>query len=137
MLRAMRSCSRESCASRLRSRPPARANPIDVVEAAYEIERDDRDWLANMAKLVRPLLDGGKGVMAYAFDTAGPHASWSDSLVVDGLSRSDAEMMMRVSLTDQQRAPMHVDPEAYGTMRETAKRVGLDAVLADPAITRE
>ena len=62
------------------------ADPIDVIEAAYELDRDDRDWLANIATAVRPLLDDGLGGWAYYFDEAEPAARWLDNAVTIGAS---------------------------------------------------
>ena len=39
-------------------------NPIDVVEAAYDLELSDEAWLRKLATLMRPLLDGGRGLLA-------------------------------------------------------------------------
>lgn len=47
-------------------------NPIDVIEAAYDLEPSDEDWLRSLATIVRPLLDGGRGMFAYFFDATEP-----------------------------------------------------------------
>jgi DNA-binding CsgD family transcriptional regulator len=48
---------------------------IGVVEAAYDLTGDDRDWLRGIATAATPLLDRGTGVTAFAFDFSGRFAS--------------------------------------------------------------
>src|SRR6185312_8678224 len=43
---------------------------IGIIEAAYELEHDDERWLQNMADVIRPALDRGKGVVGYFFDAS-------------------------------------------------------------------
>lgn len=112
------------------------ANPIDVVEAAYEVDRDEKDWLYNVSKQVRPLVDGGNGIWAYTFDLAIP-TSWFDNVVRHGMSRFELETIVAAMPAIEQRGiknPMHLDPEAFGTMWETARRVGVDGALAEPRL---
>lgn len=57
------------------------ANPIDVIEAAYDLECDSREWLRRLATTVRPILDAGHGVIAYFYDVTRPPPSWLESAV--------------------------------------------------------
>jgi DNA-binding NarL/FixJ family response regulator len=41
---------------------------VSVVEAAYRLDLEDRDWLDGLAQAARPLLDRGLGVIAYDYD---------------------------------------------------------------------
>ncbi len=53
-------------------RAPPEVNPIDVIEAAYDLDADDREWLRNLATTVRPFIDGGRGMLAYTYDLSRP-----------------------------------------------------------------
>ena len=68
--------------------PRKQVNPIDVIEAAYDLDVDDRAWLVRLTHLVRPLLDDGLGVMAYPFDIHVPIETWSAGTVIDGVEES-------------------------------------------------
>lgn len=61
---------------------PRQVNPIDVVEAAYDLEVTDREWLTNLATTIRPLLDGGRGLAAYQFDAHTPPSEWFGGAVL-------------------------------------------------------
>jgi DNA-binding CsgD family transcriptional regulator len=45
---------------------------IHILETAYDLEGDDAQWLAAVAKAARPGLDRGRGVVAYFFDASEP-----------------------------------------------------------------
>ncbi|NVB85609.1 MAG: helix-turn-helix transcriptional regulator [Kofleriaceae bacterium] len=101
------------------------ANPIDVVEAAYELDRADRDWLKNLVTHLRPLVDCGLGVMAYEVDMqrSAPTAS---SLEVQGMSVADAAQLIAIGAAGRDSggvAPTHLEPESLGTMLQTTKRI--------------
>jgi DNA-binding CsgD family transcriptional regulator len=48
---------------------------IGVVEAAYDLNGDDREWLRGVLDASTPLLDRGTGVTAFSFDFSGRFAS--------------------------------------------------------------
>jgi DNA-binding CsgD family transcriptional regulator len=100
-------------------------NPIDVVEAAYELDRDDRDWLKNLVTHLRPLVDCGLGVMAYEVD---PQRSVPtvDGLEVQGMSVAEAVQLVAIGAAGSEAghaAPKHLEPESLGTMIQTTKRL--------------
>lgn len=43
------------------------ADPLAIVEAAYRVESDDREWLEGIAAASRPALDAGFGLCAFEF----------------------------------------------------------------------
>jgi DNA-binding CsgD family transcriptional regulator len=45
---------------------------IGVVEAAYDLELDDREWLASLVTTAAPHLDAGRGVFGFYFDASDP-----------------------------------------------------------------
>ncbi|MBI2373371.1 MAG: response regulator transcription factor [Deltaproteobacteria bacterium] len=45
---------------------------LDVVDATYRLELDDRSWLRGVAEAARPVLDRGLGILAYAYDRRDP-----------------------------------------------------------------
>jgi DNA-binding CsgD family transcriptional regulator len=87
-------------------------NPIDVVEAAYRLDVDDRTWLTNVAKAVRPLIDDGRGLIAYYSDRRKAPGRWLDDAVTIDIPpidlaraqevlRTAGEMIQRVHFADQ------------------------------------
>ena len=110
------------------------ANPIDVVEAAYELERDDEDWLRNLADVVRPLVDGGRGLVAYHFDMARPKP-FPDHPLLLGMDPRDWEFMRRLTTSSARFVEMtkivHVYPQSYGTLLDEGRRAGLGDLRED------
>ena len=84
-----------------RSNPPRhRANPINVIEAAYDLESDDRTWLTQVATAVSPLIEGGHGVWAYYYDIAIPAPRWLDDVVLLGARRSEIQAAKRMAISN-------------------------------------
>ncbi len=103
-------------------------NPIDVVEAAYDLECSDDDWLRNLVQLVRPLVDRGRGVFGYTFELPVAPRPWMPRHVFVGMTAEEAdtyEAMATAGLRNGVTQPMHVDPEALGSMQATARRNGI------------
>lgn len=74
-----------------------RANPIDVIEAAYDLQTDDRTWLRQVATAIGPLIEGGLGVWAYYYDTELPATRWLDEVVMLGARRSEIQAAKRMA----------------------------------------
>lgn len=47
-----------------------RGSLVSVLEEAYRVERTEREWLAELVRSVRPLLEDGLGIAAYTYDAA-------------------------------------------------------------------
>jgi DNA-binding CsgD family transcriptional regulator len=45
---------------------------IGVVEAVYDLELDDREWLSALVRAAAPHLDAGRGVLGFYFDASDP-----------------------------------------------------------------
>ncbi len=45
---------------------------IGLIESAYDLESDDREWLASLVKQAAPELDVGRGLVAFYFDASDP-----------------------------------------------------------------
>jgi DNA-binding CsgD family transcriptional regulator len=111
-------------------------NPIDVIEAAYELHSEDKAWLRNLATLLQPLVDGGRGVVAYTFDFTQPN-QFPDPLLIDmdpqdwattlAMSAASAKVM-------QTAAAMHVHPEPFGTLIDSGRRAGLGDLREIPEV---
>lgn len=43
---------------------------MDVIEAAYNVEAPEQDWLAGLVDAASPMLDSGMGTLAYTYDAA-------------------------------------------------------------------
>lgn len=61
-------------------------NAIDVVEAAYQMDGTDEEWLRTVATGVRPLLDGGCGMTSYFYDATVPPSDWLATCVAFDMS---------------------------------------------------
>jgi DNA-binding CsgD family transcriptional regulator len=49
-----------------------KAAALDILEAAYDLEREDGAWLLGIARAARPIYDRGLGVVAYFSEVGGP-----------------------------------------------------------------
>lgn len=114
-----------------RSNARTTTNPIDVIENAYELQQDDRAWLANLAQRVYPLLDGGLGMFTYRYDLEKPPTTWVPSShlidMTDDALQNVAEMLQVYSAADTnafQTAPAPLSSLSGGV----ARRIG----VADP-----
>jgi len=111
------------------------ANPIDVVEAAYEFERNDADWLRNLAGILRPLVDGGRGLAAYTFDFTSATPVPEHPLLI-GMEPIDWASVLRMGRVSARFAEMtrvmHVHPEPFGALLDEARRAGLGDLRDDP-----
>ena len=63
------------------------SHPIDVLEAADQLDGDDRTWLERVALAIPPFLDDGHGMFAYRFDATRPLSEWLDTMITFGLDR--------------------------------------------------
>jgi DNA-binding NarL/FixJ family response regulator len=115
-------------------RRPNAPNPIDVIEAAYELERDDRDWLHHLAMTIRPLLEGGHGIVAYPYDLAQPMESWVRREILIDVPRATLKTAHAFQLSHAGGDTMeaHAVPEPLAGFRETLRKTGLHDLLADP-----
>src|SRR5437867_12312501 len=51
---------------------------VRIVEAAYEVESPDTEWLTRLIDSARPVLDAGLGVAAFLFDLSKhPIETWN------------------------------------------------------------
>ena len=116
---------------RNRPKPP---NPIDVIEAAYELERDDRDWLHHLAETIRPLLEGGHGVTAYTFDVTKPMRTWLHDEILLGTPSEQLPIQRAFQMCREgpESEAMHVYPEPLAALDETLRRAGLRSLEDDP-----
>jgi hypothetical protein len=90
-------------------------NPIDVVEAAYVLDGDDKTWLTRVATAVQPLIDGGRGVIAYFADPAHVPTSWFDDVVRLDARSEDVETARRwIDRASQAVRQVHNNPQNGG-----------------------
>ncbi len=64
-----------------RNAPLFGADPVAVVERGYRLDLSDREWLEELSRSLRPILDRGYGVTAYAYDLAKSVDEWFESAV--------------------------------------------------------
>lgn len=101
-------------------------NPIDVVEAAYDLEADDRTWLAKLATCVRPLIDGGHGVLAYRFDISRPPTEWyADAAALDFATDDIPLIASLQSAVPDHTALIHAGFDGLMAIRELGYMAGL------------
>ena len=109
----------------------ARPNPIDVVELAYQLEGTDADWLRSLSESVRPLIDGGAGVLAYVYDVREHWREWLARAV--SLDFTPDQIVTVGKMLDAY-APSEVNqiqrmPQPLGTLSEQSTVVGLENPL--------
>jgi DNA-binding CsgD family transcriptional regulator len=63
---------------------------INVIEAAYDEESSERDWVAAICEAARPALDEGLGLAAFTFELPHKRPIWKEFVAVGG----DAEAIV-------------------------------------------
>jgi len=56
---------------------------VGIVEAAYAIEREPHDWLANIHDVIAPVIDAGLGTCAYIYDASAGAPRLLDTVLRD------------------------------------------------------
>ncbi len=75
---------------------PATPHAIDLVEAAYDVEKSDADWLPDLLEAGAPILDHGLGIVATRFERP-PHGAGADLVLRDVHHKSlPADMWARL-----------------------------------------
>ncbi|MDB4964228.1 MAG: hypothetical protein JWP01_4227 [Myxococcales bacterium] len=111
------------------------ANPIEVIEAAYDLGASPHDWLASITRAIRPLLEGGRGVSAYTFDMAKPMKAWLQNEVVVDLPPGYLALQRAFQLSAPGTAEaMHVIPEPLDGLVEATRKAGFGNILEDPVL---
>jgi DNA-binding CsgD family transcriptional regulator len=109
-------------------------NPIDVVERAYDLEADPRQWLETVARTVYPLLDGGCGLFAYYYDFSLAPAAWFTTAVAldmgEEVVQESLDVVTRWSSDVIER--MHDVPTALAAIGEACKAVGIADLRQSP-----
>ncbi len=110
-------------------------NPIDVVEAAYDLEPTDRAWLHKLATILRPFLDGDRGMFAYYYDSSRPMAEFRRHAIMFDLDPEEQRCAQNVvaSLPDVANA-LHFNNQGLLAMLDTARRAGLGDLRERPLI---
>ena len=110
-------------------------NPIDVVEAAYDLELSDEAWLRKLATLMRPLLDGGRGLLAYYYDTSKPITAFQRDAIRLDLDPSEQRhgINMVTALPDLAHH-VHFHNEGLLGLLEMARRAGFGDLRERPVV---
>ena len=109
------------------------ANPIDVIEAGYCLDVDDRGWLLGVASALRPLLDDGFGVFAYAFDVRVPPERWYDDAVSLGAHPETFDWARRMARAGPEvDLKTQVDPDVLKSALEGLRDAGIADTRAVP-----
>jgi DNA-binding CsgD family transcriptional regulator len=112
-------------------------NPIDVVEAAYDLDGTDAQWLHALATAVRPLIDGGQGMASYVFDLSKPHSELHrDALLFDIEPKTVRDLTEFIAANPEFTAYVHSHGEGLVGMLELCRRAGLADPRSTPAIMR-
>jgi DNA-binding CsgD family transcriptional regulator len=100
-------------------------NPIDVIEAAYDLEPSDEDWLRTLATIVRPLLDGQRGLLAYFFDATQPIPHFQrNAVMLDITARTQRHGMDVVAAVPDLAQYVHFNNEGLLGLLECGRRAG-------------
>jgi DNA-binding NarL/FixJ family response regulator len=98
-------------------------NPVRAAHAAYELELDDQEWLEQLASLITPLLDRGRGLVAFGWRHALDGGVQPGEMTVEG-GRDGDEAMLRTLLStlDRRRAYLaYGAPYGYRSLSEIAQ----------------
>ncbi|MBI4816670.1 MAG: hypothetical protein HY791_10450 [Deltaproteobacteria bacterium] len=90
---------------------------IEVVDASYRLDVDDRSWLRGIAGAVKPFLDRGFGLMAYAYDRRDPVARRRPTLELLDCP-SGAEQIMSAQFPRTDIDAVFGDPRPVSTLSE-------------------
>ena len=97
---------------------------ISLVEAAYDLESDDRGWLARLLEQAAPRLDHGFGV---SVSTYTPGLPPDESLVeTRGMSRRLSEAMLALSRTYPEEFRVGNTPRGLGRCVTFNQQLGLE-----------
>jgi DNA-binding CsgD family transcriptional regulator len=102
-----------------------RADPIHVIETGYQLGGTDEEWLRSIAEAVRPLMDGGHGIMAYAFDVAQPPETWIQAPVLIDMGPDEVQGVIALGMTMRpgELAALQLDPEPLTSVLEAMPRM--------------
>jgi DNA-binding NarL/FixJ family response regulator len=98
-------------------------NAVQAAHAAYALELDDADWLAQLAELIGPLLDRGRGLVAFRWRHTADHGVQPGEMTVAGGKPGDAEMLRELLANlDHRRAYLaYGAPYGYRSLSEIAQ----------------
>ena len=99
------------------------SNAVRAAHAAYALELDDREWLEHLAGLIGPLMDRGRGVVAFRWRHTDEGGVEPGEMVIDGGQPGD-EAMLRALLAnlDERRAYLaYGAPYSYRSLSEIAR----------------
>ena len=111
------------------------ANPIDVLEAAYQLDGADREWLTRVGEAVRPLIDSGHGVTAYFFDLAVPATRWFANAVLFDVSSEEVRLAAQLNMnTGEIARELHVQPTPLEAAIAAGRAAGLGDIRDSPPV---
>lgn len=106
-----------------------------MVEAAYDLSVSDRDWLANLAKIVRPLLEGGHGMAAYTYDLKSkPEDLHANAQLFDMDAAILPEVRKFAAANADLTTYIHAHNEGLNALVDLGKRAGFGDLRDRPAI---
>jgi len=112
-------------------------NPIDVIEASYDLDGPDQRWLERLALAVRPLIDGGRGTMAYFYDAQTPlpqtYASALRWEMPDSLLPAMCDM---AAASPDVAYRVHIQNEVLLGLVDLGKRAGFGDLRERPSVAR-
>lgn len=110
-------------------------NPIDVVEAAYDLDATDSAWLDRIARTLRPFLDDGHGMFAYTFDATTTPNDWYKTALFYDFDRRHLPRFVaaQIAYPDLLQAA-HFNFEGLLGLREVGERAGLGDIAQRPKI---
>ncbi len=112
-------------------------NPIDVIEAAYDLDASSRDWLDGLAKTIRPLLFNGRGMIAYTFDASmTPESMHANALLYEMDPAHLPEIQQFAGANPDLTRYVHFNNEGLLALVDLGKRAGLGDLRQRPAIAR-
>ena len=97
-------------------------SPIDVVEAAYDVDATEDRWLRGVTRAGKELFDGALGVFAFTYDASVP-----ERMAIGAFSRTPGRMKLDAASA---LAGLHANGGQY--IRDTFRSLPVDGVRSTP-----
>ncbi|MGM0556733.1 MAG: helix-turn-helix transcriptional regulator [Myxococcota bacterium] len=99
------------------------SNAVRAAHAAYALDLDDAEWLEQLAGLIGPLLDRGRGLVAFRWRHTLEKGVQPDEMTVNGGKPGDAQMLRELLANlDRRRAYLaYGAPYGYRSLSEIAQ----------------
>jgi DNA-binding CsgD family transcriptional regulator len=121
----------------MKPRRPRFTRAIDVVEAAYDLGRDDAQWLGNVLRAASPDLELGGVMSAYVSVWREGEFKFASPVVVDGAGGVDAIRNLNASAPDRHHATVAATVAQFASAVDMLGRMGSNTLGSARATLRK